>query len=124
MPSIFWAIIILLLYSLHTDDIPNYDLWTLFSADKLAHVFIFAIFTHLLLTGLNKQTVSTKWKHNALKLTVSISFLYGTVLELIQGTVFASRSTELLDFFANWMGVVVGLLTFKLVYGWLKRDVA
>ncbi len=114
--AVIWLGIVLLMYGIHSDDIPDSNLWEIWSVDKFGHFMLFAILVHLWLTSLNKQT---KWKHlkaNSVKIVVIAGILLGSILELLQGMIFASRSTEVLDLVANCAGVICGSIFFRIIY--------
>ncbi len=114
--AIVWLGVVLMMYGIHSDDIPDHELWEIWSVDKFGHFTLFAILVHLWLTSLNKQT---KWKHlkaNSVQIVVIAGILLGSVLELLQGMIFASRSTEVLDLVANCAGVIGGSIVFRIIY--------
>ena len=49
-------------------------------------------------------------------MALCVSIPYGGMVEIIQGTEFISRSTELSDFIANSIGSVIGVILFFMIY--------
>ena len=117
VPTI-WMIVILILYGIPGKDLQMSDIWDLLSLDKAAHAFVFMVNTHLWATGFRKQVKWGRLRVKALSIALILSIISGTVLELIQGTIFVGRTTEMLDLIANILGAFLGLLMFRLVYGY------
>ena len=118
IPPFGWALLILLLSGLPSSNLPDSSVEGL---DKIVHFSIYLLFAHLLIVAFKKQIIYTKLRLNAFKIAVAIAVLYGVFIEVLQGTVFVSRSIELLDMLANSVGALAGVLSFKLVYGNLKN---
>lgn len=102
--------------------IPGYDLmyddpWRLFEFDKLAHMGLFAGFVLTQVVAFRKQVFLRGLNRYAGRWAVVIALVYGAGLELMQGQLFISRTSDPLDFLANAMGAFFGLLLFRLVYG-------
>ncbi|NJM94719.1 MAG: VanZ family protein [Cytophagales bacterium] len=107
-----WALLILALSLMSGKDMPETDI---FSFDKFAHFFLFAVFTFLSIVGLKKQYASALLRQKALSVGVMASLGYGLVLELAQGLI-PGRTLDYLDFGANALGSGMGLLGFYLIY--------
>lgn len=71
----------------------------------------------MLLVAFHKQTKWNILRDKAFTIALIMSLSIGVVFELIQGMIFASRHTELLDLLANATGSLIGMALFKLVYG-------
>lgn len=117
LPSIAWAAFILLLYSVPGDDIPSFDWMNLFSADKMAHVFVFLMMVLILQVALKRQPSSRRAANHAWQLALGFGLVYGGVLELFQGVYSTGRFSDPIDFAANSLGSVLGIATFTLIYG-------
>lgn len=113
-PAIGWALLILLLSSLPSENLPGSELKGI---DKAVHFTLFLFQSHLFIVAFKKQINFSILKYNAVSTAISLSFLYGIVIEVLQGTVFVSRHVELLDIVANTSGALAGVLSFRLVYG-------
>jgi VanZ family protein len=118
IPPAGWALFILLLSSLPSSNLPESSINGL---DKIVHFTLYLLLSHMLIVAFKKQIRFVNLRITAIQKAVIISVCYGIFMEVLQGTVFVSRSIELLDIFANSMGALAGVLSFKLVYGKLKN---
>ena len=118
VPPLGRAVFILLLSSLPSDNLPGSSVEGI---DKVVHFTLYLLLSHMLIVACKKQIRFTNLRISATKKAVIISVCYGIFMEVLQGTVFVSRSIELLDIFANSVGALAGVLSFKLVYGNLKN---
>lgn len=94
---------------------PTVDSWDFLSFDKLAHFFVFAVLSFLLILGFSKQYTFLFIRYNAVIVAVVFSFVYGLSIELVQ-TFIPDRGAELADIVANSLGVFIGWLAFYLIY--------
>jgi VanZ family protein len=97
--------------------------------DLLVHFSFYSIFSFLLILGNVRQSQFKALKNKPVFWALIISILYGGMIEIIQGTNFVSRSTELSDFIANSIGCIIGWILFLIIYGspknfktWNKRS--
>lgn len=105
---VVWAIALAALMLSPSDSFPESKL---LSYDKLGHIGVYMIFTYLLSLAFQKQTHSEKLKIISLKLALTISIVYGAILELFQQMV-PGRMTDLYDLIANAIGAVIGTIVF------------
>jgi VanZ family protein len=96
-------------------------LWSLFSADKLIHLCLFAGLSFLLLSGLEKQY----YRYNSRYIQVVVAgFSLGIAIitELLQWQLPIKRDGNIYDFIANFAGIVTGFLlfTFPVIKKWEK----
>lgn len=111
---VLWTLIIVFLSTLPNNEFQNNQMDNL---DKVVHFFLYAILSYLYIYAfvLLKQV---KWiNKRPLKAAVIVCFSIGMGLEIIQGTVFASRSFEFKDVLANTLGILLGSTGFYLIYG-------
>lgn len=106
--AIVWVLIIAVLHAIPGSDIPKINFVDFFQLDKLIHAFIFTIGIYLFAVALAEQ----QKKHFLSYLTISF-IAYGLVLEVLQGLIFVQRTTDLLDWLADSVGVFIGVLIFK-----------
>lgn len=106
--AIVWVIIIAVLHAIPGSDIPKIDFADFFQLDKLIHAAIFSIGIYLFAIAIVEQ----QKKHFLSYLTVSF-IAYGLLLEVLQDLIFIQRSTDLLDWLADTIGVLIGVLIFK-----------
>jgi VanZ family protein len=108
--SIIWGGIILILSGYPGDKIPQTPI---IQADKSVHVFIYAILAFLMLIPYTAQYIKQEKRLiNSLKI-ISIGFVYGGLMEILQETVFAHRSGNMEDLIANIGGLFLGVLLFS-----------
>lgn len=106
--AIVWAVIIAILHAIPGSDFPEFSFSDIFQLDKLIHAVIFMIGVYLFAVALKEQQKIQFFGY------VVISFIvYGLLLEVLQSLVFVARSTDLLDWLADIIGVFLGVWIFK-----------
>jgi hypothetical protein len=113
LPAFAWASVIFALCSMPGKSIPHISWLELLSFDKFVHASIFFVQQVLLMRGLNVQTRFVFLKKNSGFVSLLLSVAYGGLLELMQSYCFIDRSGDALDFTANSIGCITGLLLFK-----------
>ncbi len=93
--------------------IPHISWLELLSFDKFVHASIFFFQQVLLMRGLHLQTRFVAVQKNYRFVSLSLCVAYGGLLELMQSYCFMDRSGDVLDFTANSLGCITGLLLFK-----------
>lgn len=116
-PAIAWLLLILLLTGMPAKNVPEISFWDLFSVDKLAHTVIYTIFVHLLMVGFAKQRKLDTLYFYCIEFSMGIGMFFAIFTELMQGTIFATRSFEWLDLLANFFGCMLGIVMFRYIYG-------
>lgn len=111
-PAIVWLGGIFVLTLLPGNYFPKVSgLWSLFSADKLIHICLFAGLSFLMLTGLEKQYY--KYNRRYIHLIVAaFSLGIAIITELLQWQLPIKRDGNIYDFIANFAGIVIGFLVF------------
>lgn len=117
MWSFFWTIIVGFLYLLPGEDLPVVSIWDVLSADKIAHVGVFALLTLFTTTGLRRQIRFVYMRERARFVAFTGGVLYGTVLEFAQSEFTTGRFLEVGDLVANALGCILGIVIFRLIYG-------
>ena len=119
--SVFWALLILVLCLMPSEDVPNPG-WTFPHLDKLVHFGLFLVLAFFLCAGLAdrpKVAYGKIWF-----IVITLSFLYGGIIELLQANFF-NRSGDVWDLAADVAGAVVGCLLYpvwhKAKKGFLSR---
>ena len=107
-PAILWALFIFIMC---TVDLGGVSKSTLFfpGFDKLAHCgffFVLVVFWH---NGITRQHSITDVSYKWLIVILTLSILYGGLIELLQLTVFTWRSGEWDDLFADAVGASMGV---------------
>jgi VanZ family protein len=105
------------LTALPGDDFPDLSFWSLLTFDKAAHMFVFAVLVLQLIIGFIKQYQFRQLRYIAIRTALIITILYGAVTELLQEFIFTGRNADVMDFVANFIGAILGVLVFRLVYG-------
>lgn len=113
--GISWALFILVLCGLPGEQFNRSSSFN--NADKVVHVFLFAILFFQLSVGFIKQRKYQSLRRHTLRKVLVISFGYGLIIELLQGTVFIHRSIELSDMLFNAIGCFSGFGLFLAIYG-------
>lgn len=111
--NIIWALVIFVLCAIPGKDIPNPH-WVFPHIDKIVHFGMFFVMAILLCSELEYQT-RLSWRKIYLT-TISIAFIYGEIIELLQ-EYFFNRSGDILDLLADVFGAIIGCL----IYPYLKR---
>ncbi|BDS09371.1 VanZ family protein [Aureispira anguillae] len=107
VPAIIWAILIWSLST--TSNLPPVP-WNFLSADKVGHLFFYAVETLLLIGALSKSLGWTKGGNWAWILCcMIIAGFYGIVLEFVQATI-PDRSFDYADMLANFAGTLVAAI--------------
>lgn len=110
-----WALFILVLCGLPGDQFNNSSNIT--NADKVIHVFLFAVLFFQLSVGFIKQRKYPSLRRRTLRKVMIISLVYGLIIEILQGTVFIHRSVEFYDVLFNAVGCLTGYGLFLAIYG-------
>jgi VanZ family protein len=85
--------------------------------DKAVHLFLYAVLSLCFIIGSIRFKRYSVFNKYPIYSALAVCFLYGVLLEILQGTVFVSRSFELADVLANTIGVLIGISGFMLIYG-------
>ena len=115
--NIIWALVIFVLCAMPSEDIPNPN-WDIPHLDKVVHFGMFFIMAVLLCSELGYQTNLTQRK--IYLITVTISLIYGGVIEILQ-QYFFNRSGDILDLLADVLGAIVGCLLYPVLMRWKNK---
>ena len=102
--ALLWAIIIAVLHTIPGQDLVFNQMDFLSQLDKLFHLGVFAIGAWLLVCALK-----LKYTKYAFRYTFILYALYGVLLELMQGVCIEGRHSDLLDWLADILGIILGL---------------
>ena len=106
--AIVWVVFIAILHAIPGSDFTEFSFLDFFQLDKLIHVVIFLIGFYLFAVALKEQQKIQFFRY------IVISFIaYGLLLEILQGLVFVERSADILDWFADTIGVFLGVWIYK-----------
>lgn len=101
--TIFWLIFVVVLHLLPSSGIPKVSWIDQYHGDKLIHFLMFLPLGYGLVKAFNLKGIYV------LFLTASLAGF----LEIIQGTIFVGRSTDILDFCADITGIIIGIVIFN-----------
>ncbi len=114
LPAIIWMALIAMLTLTPSNTLTPNTLWGI-ELDKIAHITLFAVLTHLLTTGFWKQKNNSKINKNAQLYAATTAIAYGGTIEILQNILPIDRTSDLNDFLANNIGTTIGYLTTQLV---------
>jgi VanZ family protein len=120
VPTLLQALLILILCGIPGRDIPHVSFLEMLAFDKWVHAGIFLALNLFAMRGVLLGS-NAGMKKNAKIATLIPCILYGGLLEILQGVLFAERSADILDFYANSFGCFVAVLTYNFFAGKLKR---
>ena len=123
---IFWAAIVLILYSIPGYKILYEEPFDLIRLDKLAHFTMFFVQTILLFCSFFFYKNSSGWSHKASRAFIA-ALIYGAILEASQSSLFIQRTTDINDFIANSAGcmaawILAHFLGKKAMARWLSAS--
>lgn len=90
--------------------------------DKYFHFFMYGLLQVLLSRGFYRQTTSAPLKSRAIYYAGIICFVYGVIIEILQGLVFSQRSFDVADIAANSAGIIAGSFIWTLIQKSTKKN--
>ena len=114
LPLIFYWIILFTLTTLPAQSVPSVGV-----SDKLEHLLAYFVLSILLYLTLLFQKKSVLLKNYAMLFTLLIVFAYG-VLDEVHQLMIPGRSCELLDFLADILGGIIGIIIIKILFRFFK----
>ena len=114
-PGILCGIVILILTGLPGSVFPHVK--PIVGLDKAVHFLMYACFAFACIWGYRQQFIANgaAYQKKALLLTLAISIAYGGLTELLQEFLVPKRTGDWLDFLADSLGTVFGVLIFYLL---------
>lgn len=111
--SAVWFMVIL--YSLFSpsDKMPHSRLFDIEHLDKLVHMGLFAIFSLLLYYDLKKEISLTNLKKKII--IIIITTITAVMTELVQSYFLLSRTGDIIDLFADILGIPFGITVALLI---------
>ena len=85
------------------------------SADKFVHLFIFGVYSFLILEGFSRQGKYKNLKKNAVLTGLLIGMVFAFFTEMMQKFVIPGRNGNFYDFLADVLGLFVGYLCWRLI---------
>jgi len=114
LPLIFYWIILFTLTTLPAQSVPSVGV-----SDKIEHLLAYLVLSILLYLTLLFQKKSVLLKNYAMLFTSLIVFAYG-VLDEVHQLMIPGRSCELLDFLADILGGIIGIIIIKILLRFYK----
>jgi hypothetical protein len=116
-PAILWGIIVLILTGLPGNDFPSISsFWEDLHPDKIIHMGMFGMLMLLLAAGSYYKGGKLPISKNLIYIYLAITILMGGTTELLQKWVFIGRSCDIMDFFADAIGIFLALLFYLVVF--------
>ena len=112
LPTLAWAIFILIICGIPGDKIPEMTFWQWLKPDKIVHLLIFGLLCFLMIRSFLALNTTSFFYKNAKILSLLLTIFYGVLIEILQATVFIHRSGDVRDAIANSIGAFVGLWIF------------
>ena len=111
-PAIVWGVVILYFSSLEREEVPTV---LLSISDKLIHSGIYFLLSTLIILGYIRYNLKGVIKRKEIGLALVYSLVLGGITELIQEYLVPSRFGDWLDFWANTIGAIAGVLILSLI---------
>ena len=125
--SFIWMVVIIILSLLPTSNLHIPKVISIPHLDKLAHMFMYFVYTLLLIFGYRIYN-QRSFKKSYYLISFVFAIILGGVTEVAQGILFSSfnRQKDLMDFLANSFGATLALIICYLkidvvVWNWLFR---
>ncbi|MEZ4858885.1 MAG: VanZ family protein [Flavobacteriaceae bacterium] len=77
--------------------------------DKFLHIMVYLLWTFIWLSYVKLSNSKAQKRYVVIPILL---FIYGIIIEVIQGKFIANRSHDFWDVMANGMGILIGLLVF------------
>lgn len=92
--------------------------WEWLGPDKILHLCVFGLLSFLILFGYREKIKAgdRKFKRTMYVVSLALSISYGALTELLQKYVFINRFGSLLDFIADAIGCVLGLIIYFFIF--------
>ena len=120
--AILWALLILILCAIPGSDLPRISLLEGINFDKVVHASLFFILVLLTARGFKLQNTFMFIQRNYKGFAFIECVIYGGLLEIMQEAFFSQRTADILDFAANTLGCLLGILFYDIIERrWLKN---
>jgi VanZ family protein len=116
-PLLFVVLSLTFLLLLPGNDLEGSSWWETYKIDKLVHIVTFSILSLSTSITLSKLRVLIDTNYRLMTLILVVCTIFGTILEFLQQELRVGRSAELLDIVADCIGVLLGFVIFRIVYG-------
>lgn len=113
IPGLFWLVTITFLSGYSGNKLPKIAVWQI---DKFGHILMYGILSFLLMLPFIQQFSNKEKRFKIGLLIVLFGIFYGGFMEILQNNIFINRSGNWIDFFANTVGAILGVLIAPLVF--------
>ena len=107
IPALLWLLIILVLSGYPGNQLPKVAVWQF---DKLIHTLMYAILSFLLILPFFEQFLNGDNRFSIGLVIIFFGVFYGGFMETLQEYIFLNRSGNWIDFIANTVGAILGVL--------------
>lgn len=114
-PAIAWFVLLCILVFMPGSDVPSVGWLDNIHADKIAHVFLFAVLVILIIRPFLISDYSRSSKLFILILVCLFAIGWGLAVEFIQKNFVTGRTFDLWDWAADTAGVLIGLLIYIII---------
>lgn len=112
IPSLVWLIAITILSGYPGNKIPEAPF---FNFDKLVHVGIYFVLSIAICFAFFNEKKQPKQQPKIKIWIIFFGIFYGGFMEILQHYIFINRSGSWYDFFANAIGVILGVLFYPFI---------
>jgi len=109
--SISWTLLLTVLSLFSVSKLPDVKLNT---SDKVIHAFFYLILTIVWLLYFYFNNKSPL-KNSKIFIISSVFFVYGIIIEVLQGVLPYKRSADIKDVLANAVGILIAIFVFKII---------
>ncbi|MFM9007633.1 MAG: VanZ family protein [Bacteroidota bacterium] len=113
-PGLLWAFLILLLSTFTPPGIHIPTLFDLLEPDKVGHFAFYSALVFLLVLGFNRAQTGHWMRCNTVRTAWLMAILYGGLIELYQGFILTDRQADPIDFLADCIGGLLGILLLRI----------
>jgi len=103
--AVAWTLVIFFLCLIKSSDLPSVAIVNL---DKVVHAFLHLLFVILWFLYFKNQFIS-RFNTKALVYAFALSVFYGIAIEIMQQLFTTTRSADVLDVVANFVGAIIGV---------------
>lgn len=97
------------------NNLPESSFLETIHADKLVHLFLYGVLFLLWSYGWNQQYSQQRFRLQVETLSVGMTVVYGTIIEILQPYISQQRAFEFGDLVMNLAGVFTGLILWLLL---------
>ena len=116
-PFLIVVVCLTFLFLLPSDNLEGSTWWSRFKIDKIVHIVSFAILGLSISISLSKLRILIDSNYQLMTRVLIVCAVFGTILEFLQQEFSVGRMAEFLDIVADCVGVLLGFVIFRTVYG-------